>query len=76
MKCIKVQFKDIEKTRVHLLNNNLLNKNYKILKDNNSAFIPVKSEIKGFEIYNKKLVKIDSKKSLKELLKKELNKKE
>ena len=76
MKCIKVELKDIEKTRISLLNDGFINNNYKILKEDNFAYIPVKSEIKGFKVYNKKLVKLDSKKSIKELLKKELSKKE
>ena len=47
------------------MNDGFINNNYKILKEDNFAYIPVKSEIKGFKVYNKKLVKLDSKKSVK-----------
>ncbi|MEK6955551.1 MAG: hypothetical protein AABW52_02740 [Nanoarchaeota archaeon] len=76
MKCIKVQLKEIEKTRISLFNNGILNNNYKILKEDDFAYIPVKSKVEGFKLYNKKLIKLESKKSVKDLLKKEFSKKE
>ena len=44
--CIKVQLKEIEKTRISLFNNGILNNNYKILKEDDFAYIPVKSKLR------------------------------
>lgn len=74
--CIKISLNDAEKTRKYLVENNLSNLGYTLLKEREFLFIPVKEyfEIDNIkcEFVDKEVGKIEKKESLKELLEKEL----
>jgi len=77
VKCLKVAKKEGERVRKILLENNLLNKDYKIDRDSNYLYIPINTEnysllnslIDGeFEIVDRDLKKIIKKPSFREIL--------
>ena len=77
MKCIKVNSKDAENVRLALIKNNLINKNYKILRYKNFVYLPVNSnKVNNFKVINKNLKKTVKKSSFLEILKNSLSKKE
>ena len=87
MLAAKSKLKDAEKLRIAVVRGNLLDKNYKISKDNDYIYFPIienkelienlkRYKIKTLEIIKKDLEPLAQKKTLKELLGKKLTKKE
>jgi len=79
MKGIKVKLANAEKTKKKLAELKIINKSYKIKKDKEQMYIPIKelSNLKDFEIINMDFEEIRNKeKNLKTLLKEKLSKEE
>lgn len=71
--CIKIDVKKAEEIRCYLLDNNLADTDYNLLKENNFLYIPVKKKFdSNHDFVEKNLQKKEKKETLKELLSKEL----
>ncbi|MBU2590243.1 MAG: class I SAM-dependent methyltransferase family protein [Nanoarchaeota archaeon] len=77
MKAVKVKKKDAQEVIRELKKNNAFNGQYEILKEKNYLYIPVSKDLKGFEVIDKKLKKLERiERSLVEALKNKLSAKE
>ncbi|MFT4260917.1 MAG: class I SAM-dependent methyltransferase [Candidatus Woesearchaeota archaeon] len=77
MKAIKVLLKDAEKVKKELISKKVLDLDYKAKKDSEHIYFGVKKSIKGYDLVEVELDKTKAKiKSLRDALKKELDKKE
>ena len=71
--CIKVKLSDAQNARRFLLENNLANTDYNLLKEGEFLYIAVKKEFSSeYEFVDKELKRIEKKESLKDLLRNEL----
>ena len=50
MKCVKVPLKELNNTRIKLMENNLMNMEYKIKAEKEYGYIPIDDDIDGYEI--------------------------
>ena len=52
MKCVKVPLKQLNDTRIKLMEKGLMNMEYRIKADKDYGFIPINEDIDGYEIVN------------------------
>lgn len=79
MKTIEVTPKEVETVRKMLLNNDLLALEYKIIKEKNKVYLPLKNDspkLKGYKIVDKKLTKSQKFQKLTDILKNKISKEE
>ncbi|HLC86192.1 MAG TPA: class I SAM-dependent methyltransferase family protein [Candidatus Nanoarchaeia archaeon] len=76
MKCIKVRLEEAESVRIMLLKNSILDNKFKIENDKDFVYFPVKKKFAGYKLFEKNLEEKKIKFGIKEILKKELTKKE
>ncbi len=69
MKAVKVYLKDAQKIKNELLKFDVINKDYAIKKDEKYIYYPIKKNIEGYLIINKKFYKREVFKNLKDYLK-------
>lgn len=76
MKCIKIKKIEAESIKKKLLERKLLDKDYKIKEDSNFIYFPVKEKFENYRLTDERLEKRELKFDVKDILKKELTKKE
>ncbi|MFH1637896.1 MAG: class I SAM-dependent methyltransferase family protein [Candidatus Woesearchaeota archaeon] len=77
MKAVKVPLKDAEGARMELASLNIIAREYALAQDKGFLFIPVKADVKGYEVVDKDLQKYEKEEgTLLEALKGKLSEKE
>ena len=76
VKCVKVLIKQVNEFKSELIHNKNFNRNYKLLREGESVYLPVIKKYKNFKLFDKNLQRIEKELTFNDLLKNELSNKE
>jgi len=76
MKAVKIELKQAQKVKEELTRKNILDYNYKIIKEKKYIYFPLKKNVNEYKIVNKKFITKEKTKNLKEYLENRLNSRE